>query len=41
MFSAGIGVLNTAKQAVSRMVGTNENMGIPNHFWLLDKDVCI
>jgi len=41
MFSAGIGVLNMAKQAVSRMLGTSENMGIHNQFWLLDKDVRI
>ncbi|XP_010255456.1 PREDICTED: NAD-dependent malic enzyme 59 kDa isoform, mitochondrial isoform X1 [Nelumbo nucifera] len=34
--SAGIGVLNMAKQAVSRMTGDN---GMENHnFWLLDKD---
>lgn len=36
--SAGIGVLNMAKQAISRMLGTNEDGGIHNQFWLLDKD---
>ncbi|OVA14098.1 Malic oxidoreductase [Macleaya cordata] len=35
--SAGIGVLNMAKQAVSRMMGNNE-MPANNPFWLLDKD---
>lgn len=35
--SAGIGVLNMAKQAVSRMTGNNETTAY-NPFWLLDKD---
>ncbi|MCL7036807.1 hypothetical protein MKW94_005591, partial [Papaver nudicaule] len=35
--SAGIGVLNTAKQAVARMLGSNE-AAAHNPFWLLDKD---
>ncbi|KAH7690829.1 malate dehydrogenase (decarboxylating) protein [Dioscorea alata] len=35
--SAGIGVLNMAKQAVSRMLG-NEYSEENNQFWLLDKD---
>ncbi|KAF6160481.1 hypothetical protein GIB67_019250 [Kingdonia uniflora] len=36
-FSAGIGVLSMAKQAVSRMTGDNEVTG-NNPFWLLEKD---
>lgn len=36
--SAGIGVLNMAKQAVSRMLGS-EYSEENNQFWLLDKDV--
>lgn len=39
IFSAGIGVINTAKHAVLRMLGTQENKEINNQFWLLDKDV--
>jgi malate dehydrogenase (decarboxylating) len=35
--SAGIGVLNMAKKAVSRMSGSDENVE-GNQFWLLDKD---
>ncbi|KAM0949459.1 putative malate dehydrogenase (decarboxylating) [Dioscorea sansibarensis] len=35
--SAGIGVLNMAKQAVSRMLGS-EHSEENNQFWLLDKD---
>ncbi|WOL07192.1 hypothetical protein Cni_G15930 [Canna indica] len=35
--SAGIGVLNMAKRAVSRMCGSDENLE-GNQFWLLDKD---
>eukprot|EP00262_Sarcandra_glabra_P003296 TRINITY_DN1394_c0_g3_i1.p1 TRINITY_DN1394_c0_g3~~TRINITY_DN1394_c0_g3_i1.p1 ORF type:complete len:607 (+),score=103.64 TRINITY_DN1394_c0_g3_i1:110-1930(+) len=36
--SAGIGVLNMAKQAVSKLTGNNENLAAYNQFWLLDKD---
>ncbi|KAF3777275.1 NAD-dependent malic enzyme isoform [Nymphaea thermarum] len=38
--SAGIGVLNMAKQAISRMVrdGDKNEVGNPNPFWLLDKN---
>lgn len=38
MFSAGIGVLNVAKQAALKILGDNENME-NNQFWLLDKSV--
>ncbi|CAN6465225.1 unnamed protein product [Victoria cruziana] len=39
--SAGIGVLNMAKQAISKMVrdGEKDEVGNHNPFWLLDKDV--
>ncbi|XP_058084251.1 NAD-dependent malic enzyme 59 kDa isoform, mitochondrial [Magnolia sinica] len=36
--SAGIGVLDTAKQAVSRMMGKSETTAAKNQFWLLDKN---
>ncbi|KAJ6833373.1 NAD-dependent malic enzyme 59 kDa isoform, mitochondrial [Iris pallida] len=36
--SAGIGVLNMAKQAVSRMLQSSEILESNNQFWLLDKD---
>ncbi|XP_072963970.1 NAD-dependent malic enzyme 59 kDa isoform, mitochondrial [Typha angustifolia] len=36
--SAGIGVLNMAKQAVLNMLGNNESTGANHQFWLLDKD---
>ncbi|CAN6465224.1 unnamed protein product [Victoria cruziana] len=38
--SAGIGVLNMAKQAISKMVrdGEKDEVGNHNPFWLLDKD---
>ncbi|KAJ6840754.1 NAD-dependent malic enzyme 59 kDa isoform, mitochondrial [Iris pallida] len=36
--SAGIGVLNMAKQAASRMLGSNEILESNSQFWLLDKD---
>ncbi|RWR91916.1 Malic oxidoreductase [Cinnamomum micranthum f. kanehirae] len=35
--SAGIGVLNMAKQTALKMLGNNESMGANNQFWLLDK----
>ncbi|XP_042467282.1 NAD-dependent malic enzyme 59 kDa isoform, mitochondrial-like [Zingiber officinale] len=35
--SAGIGVLNMAKKAISRMCGSNESFE-GNQFWLIDKD---
>lgn len=39
MFSAGIGVLNMAKQTALEILGINESMGANNQFWLLDKSV--
>ncbi|KAJ6835125.1 NAD-dependent malic enzyme 59 kDa isoform, mitochondrial [Iris pallida] len=36
--SAGIGVLNMAKQAVSRMLQSSEILESNHQFWLLDKD---
>ena len=39
MFSAGIGVLNMAKQIALKILGNNESMGANNQFWLLDKSV--
>lgn len=35
--SAGIGVLNTAEQAMSRMLGSNSLSSAKSQFWLLDK----
>jgi malate dehydrogenase (decarboxylating) len=35
--SAGIGVLNTAEQAMSRMLGSNSSSSASCQFWLLDK----
>eukprot|EP00268_Persea_americana_P034635 TRINITY_DN34250_c2_g1_i1.p1 TRINITY_DN34250_c2_g1~~TRINITY_DN34250_c2_g1_i1.p1 ORF type:complete len:610 (-),score=106.80 TRINITY_DN34250_c2_g1_i1:634-2463(-) len=35
--SAGIGVLNMAKQIALKILGNNESMGANNQFWLLDK----
>jgi malate dehydrogenase (decarboxylating) len=37
--SAGIGVLNMAKQAMLRMPGINRSGEGHNQFWVLDKDV--
>lgn len=39
-FSAGLGVLNMAIQAVSRMAGNNDSTA-RNQFFLIDKDVKI
>jgi hypothetical protein len=38
-FSAGIGVLSMAKQAMLRMPGINRSGEGHNQFWVLDKDV--
>jgi hypothetical protein len=40
-FSAGIGVLNMAKQAVARMLGTDPATEPNCQFWLIDKDVSV
>ncbi|KMZ74215.1 Malic enzyme [Zostera marina] len=36
--SAGLGVLKMAKQAVSKLLGGEENSSANNPFWVLDKD---
>ncbi|XP_020094144.1 NAD-dependent malic enzyme 59 kDa isoform, mitochondrial isoform X1 [Ananas comosus] len=36
--SAGIGVLKTAKQMVTKMLGSDESAEVQCQFWLLDKD---